>query len=340
MEKGGRRAAQVYVLDRLEPDKWEFVLTVDGDSVLDERALEHQLRAFSRSRVTATVGMRIVRGARQHLLSRITEVHIGTSYARRQAYAALPSTPETVPGAPAVHRAGFLFRHKHCYLAGGEATFEGEVVGVGTSIAWTRAPAEAETAFQRLRRRWRTGWCVNTPALSGPSRLKGMPRRLLTFFPLLAVPLTVGYALLAVPVLVGRGDLRWSTITLYVTLYFLVRYAASSLYFIDRPAMSSGSKLRAWLLLTPAETAFDLFFIVPMKYAALFTRGGRRREAGSDNRHAGLSAASPLAPGTVYFSGHLPDEPIMTADTAPVLVAAARTAGGTDPSDDREESHD
>ena len=71
------------------------------------------------------------------------------------------------------------------------------------------------------------------------------------------------------------------------------------------PVVAGADRLEAdqWGLLTPAETAFDLFLIVPIKCAASFRRGGRR-------------------------------------DAAPVLVSAVATPGGADLSAHRECSHD
>jgi glycosyltransferase involved in cell wall biosynthesis len=46
-KNGGKRSAQVYALDRMNAADWDLILTVDGDSILDLYALEHQLRAFS-----------------------------------------------------------------------------------------------------------------------------------------------------------------------------------------------------------------------------------------------------------------------------------------------------
>jgi hyaluronan synthase len=45
-ENGGKRSAQVYALDRMNSADWDFILTVDGDSILDRCALEHQPGPF------------------------------------------------------------------------------------------------------------------------------------------------------------------------------------------------------------------------------------------------------------------------------------------------------
>ena len=314
-KNGGKRAAQVYVLDRLEPGDWDFVLTIDGDCVLDERAMEHQLRAFSRPQVTATTGMVIVRNARQNLLTRIADVNIGTSCVRRRASSSLAGALKIISGAPAVYRAHTLFRHKRRYLSAGAygddrllalfAAFDGEIVGVNESIVWTRTPADVETAFRHLLRWSKSWWCLIPLALTGADRPTGMFSRLFMLFQLIIGPLMIGYALIAVIVGASRGTVSWPSIVIYAVLYLLVRYATTGLYLVERPETSRRGKLWAWLLLTPAEAACNLLFVVPVKYTALLRLGWR---AWRDDRHAGLATTATAEPGTVYYSGYLPHE--------------------------------
>jgi hyaluronan synthase len=116
-EAGGRRAAQVHVLDRLEPSEWDFVLFVAGDRPLDEGAVEEQLRVFSQPWVAAAAGTVIVRDGGRNLLTRIADVHFGVAAARWTGRS-LPGARDIVPGAPVLYRASVVFRHRRRPPAG------------------------------------------------------------------------------------------------------------------------------------------------------------------------------------------------------------------------------
>lgn len=334
----GRRAAQVYVLDRLEPGDWEFVLTVDSSYVLDELAVQHQLRAFARPRVMATTGLVLVRNAWQSLFTRVADVHVGTSFVRRQATPARPAIAEVHPGAPAVYRAALLFRLKHRYLAAAGhgddrllavyAAFEGDVVGVSESIAWTRTPDDVESVFRQLLVWSRSWWGLIPTAVTGPKRLRGTAFRLFTVGRLVVGPMTIVYAFVAVAVGAGRGTLHWPAVVLFAAWYLLVRYATTGLYLAERPGVTSRQKLWAWLLLTPVATVGNLVCVVPIKYIALLRPRWRGQPTWLDEHRPAPD------PGTLYFAGYLPPEPSLTEDAA-VLVAAV-----PGPSDDRGETHE
>ena len=58
---GGKREAQAHALKMHSPREFDFVLTVDSDSVCDDDALEQMLRAMSDDRIQACTGMIFVR---------------------------------------------------------------------------------------------------------------------------------------------------------------------------------------------------------------------------------------------------------------------------------------
>jgi cellulose synthase/poly-beta-1,6-N-acetylglucosamine synthase-like glycosyltransferase len=288
-----RSAAQVYVLDRLQPDEWDFVLIVDGAGVLDERSLEHQLRAFSRPRVAAAAGRVVVRDRRPSLLARIADLDIGAASALLTVDRSPAGTLRVLPGAPVLHRFRILMKNRRRHLAAGDfgddrrlllyAAAEGEVVGVSEAIAWTRAPADLRTAW-RQRLRWSTSWWRLVPlAFTVATRPAA---RLLVLAQLVVGPLAVVCAV---------ATARWP---LYAALYLLTRYASTGFYLIGRPEMSDDRKFWTWLLLTPVEALVHLLLVVPVRYLGLLRLRRQARERD----------VVPLAlPGTVYYGGYLPD---------------------------------
>jgi hypothetical protein len=133
------------------------------------------------------------------------------------------------------------------------------------------------------------------------------------FFPLCAIvrlvagPLTVGYALVLTAVNAQRGTLPWSSIAWLAALCLVVRYARTALYLVERPGMNRHERFWTWLLLTPAEAAYQLLFLIPIRYLALF----KLRDHGRRTRNAAHRADIAHPPsgdaGSIYYSGYLAD---------------------------------
>jgi hypothetical protein len=309
-ENGGRCAAQTYVLNRLEPADWDFVLMVDGNCLLDKRAVEHQLRALSRPHVTATAGTVIVRNARQNLLTRIADLNVGTSRGMTRAGRSVLGSRKIISGGLTVYRAHIPFEHVRHDLAaadtyGGEdclATsfaLKGTIVRTTAAIAWCRMPGDAEGTFQQ-RLRWSTDWWRSiTFALTSTSRPSRRFVRPTVLAQLVVGPLVTGYALIALTTSPYRDAGQWVPIALIAALFMVARYVATGLYLAQRPGMGHREKLGTWLLLTPAETVCNLLFAVPIKYIALLQLCGRSREQWPDARPA---VATTPPPGTIYYS--------------------------------------
>jgi peptidoglycan/xylan/chitin deacetylase (PgdA/CDA1 family)/cellulose synthase/poly-beta-1,6-N-acetylglucosamine synthase-like glycosyltransferase len=293
-ENGGKRSAQVYVLERMNPADWDFILTVDGDSILDRYALEHQLRAFSPNRshrrrhrraqtvnnssVMATTGMVLVRNRKYNLLTRLADMNIGTSCVMMRASRSLLGTLETTSGALAVYRAHILFKHKERYLNGSYgddralamySALEGEVVGVNEAVVWSGMPTDAKLTYKQRLRWSKSWWCMIPFVLTNMLRFRQM------FFPLFGLtqlaiaPLTIGYIFLTSLYAVAHADFHPSTLLLYVAVYLVVRYAMTALYMVERPGMRLPERFLTWLLITPLEAIYNLIFLNPTKYIAL-----------------------------------------------------------------------
>ncbi|MEV6350486.1 glycosyltransferase family 2 protein [Actinoplanes sp. NPDC051851] len=304
---GGRRAAEAYVLARLGRGDWDFVLTLDGDAVLDERAVEYQLRAFSLPEVTATTGTVTVRNDRERLLTRIVDLHLGASFGRR---ANRPSrgTPEVIPGVPVLCRADVAFEYRDRRLACGPdgaahslsvyAARHGGVAGVREAVTWIREPAGAATTYRQWLR-WSTAWWTSSPVLADMGRWT-LPR-VLGLARSLAESPAIGCLLVALAaVLGGQGGPWWRPVAAYAALHLMARYATTGLYLLERPETYRRRGSWSWLLLIPAEAVFGLLFAVPVKCAALLTlcRRGRRI------RRRPVPFAEP-ATGAIYHSGRI-----------------------------------
>ena len=342
-DNGGKRSAQVYALERMDPAAWDFILTVDGDSILDRYALEHQLRAFTRGSVMATTGMVLVRNRTQNLLTRLADLNIGTSCVMMRASRSLLGTLETTSGALAVYRAHILFQHKERYLNGtyGDdralamySALEGEVVGVNEAVVWSAMPESFKLTYKQRLRWSKSWWCMVPFVLTNMTRFRQM------FFPLFGLtqlaiaPLTItyifGYSLYAV----AHDDFHARTLLLYVGVYLVVRYCMTALYMVERPGLRAHQRWLGWFLLTPLEAVYNLVFLNPTKYIALVklrdhhwgTRGAAvglsrlRRAVYAAMVALSVSALAVLVGGSTW-AGNLPLTLPRPAKNLPVLAS-------------------
>ncbi|GIF24119.1 hyaluronan synthase [Actinoplanes tereljensis] len=315
-KNAGGHAAAGYVLDRLQPEDWDFVLVVDAGCVLEEHSVSRQLRAFSQPRVMATVGKMIARGSRPKLLTRIADLSLGASAAVPAARRSPARLFKIIAGMPVLYRARVPFAHRRRHLAAGGnddscqlavfALGEGEVVGVSDALAWSPAATDAGTAY-RQRLAWSTSWWrMIRLASTGASWRHGGISRLFALTHLFVIPPAVAGSVIAIVTSIWRDGPQWPAIILGAAYYLLLRYAAGALHLIDMPATSRRQKVRTWLLLTPVEAAVNLVLVLPIRYFALIAlcvRGWRARPG-----HRSLpSAVSVTQLGSVYYSGYLPD---------------------------------
>jgi hyaluronan synthase len=277
-ENGGKRSAQVYALAHMDPAAWDFILTVDGDSVLDPYALEHQLRALSTDSVMATTGMVLVRNRAESLLTRLADMNIGTSCVMMRASRSLLGTLETTSGALAVYRAHILFKHQDRYLNGSYgddralamySALEGEVVGVNEAVVWSAMPTTAKATYKQRLRWSKSWWCMIPFVLTNMMRFRQMFFPLFGLMQLAIAPLTIAYIFIYSLYEVAHADFHPRTLLLYGTLYLVVRYAMTALYMVERPGMRPHQRLLTWFFVTPVEAIYNLVFLNPTKYIAL-----------------------------------------------------------------------
>ncbi|GIM93502.1 glycosyltransferase [Paractinoplanes toevensis] len=313
-KNAGGHAAAGYVLDRLQPDDWDFVLVVDAGCVLEERSIARQLRAFSRPRVMATVGKTIARTSRPTLLTRIADLNLGVSAATPVAGRSPARLFKIIAGMPVLYRARIPFQHRRRHLAGGGsddscklavfALDQGEVVGVSDALAWTPAAVGASTAY-RQRLAWSASWW-RLVRLASTGADRGGISRLLALMHLVVIPAASAGSVAAIATSTWWAGPQWPAIFLGAAFYLLLRYAAAALHLIDLPAMNRREKLRTWLLLTPAEAVVNLVLVIPIRYLALIGLWVRGRRARPGHR-PGPSTVSVTPLGSVYYSGYLPD---------------------------------
>lgn len=295
---GGKRDAQAWVLNRLDPITTDYLLTVDGDSVLDSRAVEHLLRSMSNPEVQASTGLILVRNWRTNLLTRLTDVNIGTSCLMVRTSRSLIGAVETTSGALAMYRSAVVFDNLADYLDSGTngddrrltmyALLRGQVVVVNEAIVHSAMPTTLGDMYKQRVRWGKSGWQVM------PFSVINLSMRQL-FFPMVSL---IGWVVLPIFLFWAAYEAIFadhaSQVGAALGLALFIRYGQTSLYYITRPGMRGWVKFYSWLFLTPVEKCLNLFFICVAKYHALFKLKNRGWETRGD-AHAGVTGGRHLA---------------------------------------------
>jgi hyaluronan synthase len=167
-KNAGKRHAQATVLRMFSPNRWDFILTVDSDSVCDKDAVEHMLRPFSRPSVQASTGMILMRNWDENLLTRLVDINIVTSCLMFRMFRSWFGMVSPTSGALAVYRAPLVYDNLEDYVTSGTAgddrrlsfyaLLRGEVVGVPEAVVETQLPTTIRGTFMQRMRWSKSAW--------------------------------------------------------------------------------------------------------------------------------------------------------------------------------------
>ena len=269
-ENQGKRWAQVNAL-RDETDA-DFIVTLDSDSVPHHHALRECLRALSDPEVQAATAVVGVRNRARNWLTRLVDLELVYGcLVQRAARSSLGAVAPT-SGAFAVYRAAVFHDNMVDYVLSGTAgddrrlteyaLLRGRVVGC--SRAWVEAEMPETLAMTfRQRVRWFKSYFLylrwELAHLAGwPLRLRVWSLAMTLLFPIL-----LAWSLIVIPL--AAGTLYWEPFVYWIGLMYgqTARYAAT------RPGMHAGSRISAWLFLTPLLIPWSLLFVKPALYRAI-----------------------------------------------------------------------
>ncbi|MDT0435646.1 MULTISPECIES: glycosyltransferase family 2 protein [Streptomyces] len=293
---GGKRCAQAGVLQTLRRQDWDFILTVDSDSVPGDDALEHLMRAMSKRRVMAATGLILTRNFADNWITRISDLNIGTSCLMIRSSRSVLGAVETTSGALALYRAHVVFDNLADYVSSGTngddrrltmyALLRGDVVVVNDAVVHSAMPDSLGGLFKQRLRWGKSSWQALPFAVINLEWKK-------LLFPLLAV---TQWIMLPVLLTMTASGVFFHTAPEYVAIafgsYLAIRYAETAQYMIRRPHMHWTTKLLTWLWATPVELIVKVAVIYPAKYwavAKLRDRGWVTR----GNAHAGPTLPAP-----------------------------------------------
>ena len=269
-ENGGKHQAQSTAL-LAELDRFDFVVTVDSDSVVHRKAVERCLRAMEKPSIMGVTGVVYALNRARNLITRVTDLHyVHSCLVVRNA---LSTTGDifTASGALAVWRSEVVMDNLNEYLRREVADDRhlthfaqrrGKTAAVSDAYVYTNVPDNAPDLF-RQRIRWARDYykctVLDIKYLSGWSFwMRTTDFALMSVAPVFAIT-----ALMVFPF--AQWDVPWVGVGLWIA--FL--YAQTYCYVRDRKAVPLAERLTVWLTLTPALYMFQLIVVGPAMVVAL-----------------------------------------------------------------------
>lgn len=285
---GGKHRAQATAL-RAEQRRGEFdfVVTVDSDSVVDRHAIERCLRRFSDPRVNAVTGVIFALNRSANLITRVTDLHYAHSCLVVRDGLSRMGDVFTTSGALAVYRASMWLENLDDYVRLGVADDRhlthlaqrtGKSVSVSDAYVNTFVPDNVPDLV-RQRIRWARDYyrCI----LMDIKYLHGWSfwMRSVDFVLMIIAPVLVVTAFMVFPF--AQWRIPWTGVGLWIA--FL--YIQTSCYLTQRQGISVTSRFLNWLLLSPALYLFQYLIVGPAIVVSLFNV--RRRSWQTRDSRAG-----------------------------------------------------
>ena len=277
-ENAGKREAQANVLRRFERRDWDFIFTVDSDSVLDRDAISHLLRAMSwmgrkGKLIQAATGMIYTRNWNQNTLTRLTDINIASSCLQFSGVRNWLGIQTPTSGAIAIYRSHMIYANLDDYVTSGTmgddrrlsfyALLRGQVVRVNEAVVETHLPETAK-GIMKQRMRWAKSAFLGAPFVAtnfGPKIL------FFYFYPIIfsiAWPVSV-FVLTMIWIRTGVPLLMYG-----VMFWWIVSVAMTLIYAAYRPSIGVRDRVITGFLglLYPL---FGLLLLRPSAYWALAT---------------------------------------------------------------------
>ena len=271
IENAGKRHAQAHALRQYSENDFDYILTVDSDSVLDDDALEHMLRSMKDERVQAATGMILVRNWNVNFLSRLTDINVVTSCLLFRMARSWLGIVSPTSGALAIYRSAVVYDNLEDYVTSGTAgddrrlsfyaLLRGDVVGVTEAVVSTQLPTTWEGCFWQRMRWSKSAWL-------GVGFVLTNLRWTVVFFYMfpLAFALMWPFVVAALTTLmITSGNL----VLLQGVLFWIVTaITQTAIYAIYRPGFTLRQRLGMWAL-SPIYPILGLVILRPAAYWAL-----------------------------------------------------------------------
>ncbi|MGZ5398690.1 MAG: glycosyltransferase family 2 protein [Nocardioides sp.] len=268
---GGKRDAQVTVLRQFSASEWDFIFTVDSDSVPDPDALEHLLRSMSNPGVQAATGMIFVANRKDNLLTRLVDINVVTSCVMFRSIRSWFGIVTPTSGALALYRSGLVYDNLDDYLTSGTigddrrlsfyALLRGDVVGVSEAVVECYYPNTVRgTFYQRLR--WSKSAWLGIPFVLSHLRL------LVVAFYMYPLVFSLMFPFMVLVIIKVSADYDHPVWLYAVVFWQVVAISMTGIYAIYRRQLTLSERLKMWCL-SPLYPVFGLLILRTAAYWAL-----------------------------------------------------------------------
>ena len=286
-EHAGKRHAQAWAFEQMRArgvaGAPNYIVTVDGDTILDQHAIFNGLRPFDDPKVMSVAGLLVGLNANTNLLTRVINLGFESSFMNgRAAWSRFKSVAVNCGGL-AIYRADVVFTHLHEYtnqtvfgrpansgddrIMTGYAALHGKTVFQEDCVGYTLLPKHIKHLTKQRCRWWRSFWW------GGVWLLKRMPINRTIWWLVLSQYVTfVLYSVVFPTVLIIDPIIHqkfpWE---FFVYVFFLSYLRTARTLQIKRPDISTKSQIVTYLWASPANTLINLWLCTMLQWYGLFT---------------------------------------------------------------------
>lgn len=302
-ENGGKHHAQATAL-RAELDNFDFVVTVDSDSVVDRYAVERCLRAFSDPQIMGVTGVVYAMNRAKNAITKVTDLHYVHSCAIIRDGLSAAGDIFTASGALAVWRRQVVMDNLTEYLDREVADDRhlthfaqrlGKTDAIPDAFVYTNVPDNIPDLF-RQRVRWGRDYyrctTLDLRYLNGWSIwMRGFDFALMCLAPIFIIG-----GMMVFPFA------QWRVPWLGVGLWAVFLYAQTFVYVLERRGVTTYERVKAWLLYTPVLYLFQLAIAGPAVLVALTNLRHKSWQTRDAKPETPKPAAQPTRKGrSLYF---------------------------------------
>lgn len=268
----GKRQAQGAALAMESGNEPDFILTVDSDSIVESRAVERSLRAFSNPDVQGVTGMPMLLNVHTNILTRLQDLEIVSSCLVGRASRSYLGVVSPATGAFSMYRASLVYDYLDDYLSSGTVgddrrlaiygLLRGQVVAINEAVVAVEMPDRLWRCYRQRTRWFKAFWRFL------PWEIAVLPNTALFFrvwaltFGILA-PIILFYVFIIYPAVTHH--FFWAGLIFWM----VIGYTQTLPYVTYRPGLSRRFRWSSWIVLSPVMMIWQMFIIRPALFHAL-----------------------------------------------------------------------
>ncbi len=282
INNSGKRRAQYAAFDDVNSGEYDIYITIDSDTVLDEKAIENGLKPFQDEEVMSVAGLLFAQN-RTNLLTRILGVSFTSAFTTGRASWSYLNSVAVSCGGLAFYRRQIIEKYREAYLNqivfGQEANYgddrmmtqfasmEGKTLYQETSFAYTLVPENLSHLTRQRTLWWKSFWWGILWVLKNQDKKRPIWWLCLSqyyTFALYGVVLPVTFVIL--PILTGKFP--WEAI-IYMLLLSYVRMLSTLR--TTRCDVTKKQQILEFVVYAPLAVLLNMYICTILQYHSLLT---------------------------------------------------------------------